>query len=125
MGMAGRVASQGTYQLVSANDGHDTERFDVVFVGLERGVCALVAEDDVRVDFGVQVVNASPVFGNSVLEAGLTLCVATATAAAVLARAALLSVTVDVHVGKLRVLALEVECTRLLVLAVSKVLRTC
>lgn len=47
-----------TYQLVAAHDGHDAQGLDAVRLGvegLEAALVARVAEDDVRVDLGVEV----------------------------------------------------------------------
>ena len=77
--------------------------------GNVAGAATLVAKDDVRVNIGIEVTLALAVAADSVLERSLRLGVARASASAVVGRAALDTVTVDVHVDELAVLALKID----------------
>lgn len=46
-------ASDYTYELVVANDRHNTEWLHAILLGTKGGACAFISEDDVWVEVGV------------------------------------------------------------------------
>jgi hypothetical protein len=91
------------HQLAAADDGHDRQRLDAVLARVKRlpaVLGALVAEYDVWVHGGVEVVDALVVALDGGLERRDGLRVGAARAPPVVARTVLFAVAVDVHVGE-------------------------
>jgi hypothetical protein len=102
----------GAYKLVAAHDGHQTKWLDSVLLGVKSrpvGLAASVTKDDVRVGVGIQVLLASSVGLEDILERGDGLRIAGGAAATVVGRAVLDTVAVDVQVDERARLALEVD----------------
>ena len=97
------------YQFVATDHSHDTERLDAILLRIERWAGAIVSEDDVGVDLGVQIVDAYLVADDGVFKTRLRLSITTATASSVFASAALLAVAIDVHVDELFPVAVQVD----------------
>ena len=98
-----------SYQFVTADHGHDTERLNAILLGIERRARAVVSKDDVGVDLGVQVGDTDLVADDGVFEACLRLSIATAAASSIFTSAALLAVAIDVHVNELFFVAVQVD----------------
>jgi len=98
-----------TYQFVTTDDGHDAERLDAVILGIERRVRAIVSEDDIGVDFSVQIGDTNLVADDSVFETRFRLSITAAAASSVFASTALLAIAIDVHVHKLLSVAVQVD----------------
>lgn len=115
-----------TYELVVANDCHDTQRLNVMVLWVERGIVsgtivvaafAFVAEDYVRDIIRIQIVHLSCKRGillYSILEGCRILIVARATSTS------LNAIAIDVHVGQIVAMAVQVEHTCCVVLTVDK-----
>jgi len=108
------------YQFVATDHSHDTERLDAILLRIERRAGAIVSEDDVGVDLGVQIVDANLVADNGVFETRLRLCITTATASSIFTSAALLAVAIDVHVDELFSVAVQVDDAGCGILTVPK-----
>ena len=108
------------YQFVTTDHGHDTQRLNPILLRIERWAGAIVSEDDVGVDLGVQIVDANLVADNGVFKTRLRLGVTTATASSVFASAALLAVAIDVHVDELFSVAVQVDDAGCGILTVPK-----
>jgi hypothetical protein len=101
-----------THQLVPAYNGHEAQRLDSVFLraeGLPVVLGSLVAEHDVAVHVGVEVLDVFSVAGHRVCKRRDTLRVRATGAPVVVAGTALLPVAVYVQVGQLTVFALDVH----------------
>ena len=104
------VAPDAVDELVVADDGHDAQGLDAVAARVVLdvvGVVALVAKDDVVVDEGVEVLDAELL--HVLLEGRLVLRVVGAAAAAVVLGRIGDAVAVNVHVGEVAALALDVD----------------
>ena len=97
------------YQFVTTDHGHDTQRLDPILLRIERWAGSIIAEDDVGVDLGIQVVDANLVADDGVFKARLRLSITTATASSVFTSAALLAVAIDVHVDELFSVAVQID----------------
>jgi hypothetical protein len=97
------------YQFVAADYGHDAERLNTILLGIEGRARAIVSEDDIGMNLGIQVGDANLVAGDGVFETRLRLSIAAATASSVFTSAALLAVAVDVHVNELFPVAVQVN----------------
>lgn len=75
----------------------------------EAGLRPDISEHDIRVDVGIEIPDAFPISPNGVREGGDRLSVAGVPTAAIVGGAALGSIAVDVHVGKLSIAALDVD----------------
>ena len=110
--VAVHVAPDAVEELVAADDGDEAQGLDAAVAGVEggpaRGV-ARVAEDDVGVGVGVEVLLAGAVALDEVLEGGDGEVGGVVVAAAVVGGAALDAVAAYVHVGEGAGLALDVE----------------
>ena len=109
-----------SYQLVTTHHRHDAEWFDAILLRIKRRARAVVSEHDIRVHFGVQVGDSDLVVDDGVFEARLRLSIAAAAASAVFAGAALLAIAVDIHIGELLAVAVQVDHAGCGVFAVSK-----
>lgn len=106
------MGGMAPYQLVATDYSHDGQRLNAVLLRVERLEASLttnIAEDNVRMDFSVQVSNTLSVSPHSVGEGSDRLGVARLSAATVVSRATLRSVAVDVHIGELAILSSEVD----------------
>ena len=109
-----------SYQLVTTHLGHDAERLNAVLLRIKRRARAIVSEHDIGVYLGVQVGDADLVVDDGVFETRLRLGIAAAAASAVFAGAALLAIAVDIHIGELLAVAVQVDHAGCGVFAVSK-----
>lgn len=116
--MSIRRAHQGgvrvsSYQLVVADNSHDGEGLNANGLRIPSVPISatLVTKDDVGVGIGVKIPLAGAVASDSIRESGDILGITRIAAAAVISRATLDTITVDVHVGKSAVGALEVDDT--------------
>jgi hypothetical protein len=109
-----------TCHLIAANDRHNTERLDVVCSGIKGGVvrrAALITEDHVRNVVCVQVVHMTTGDVRVTLHKALPSCLGLLVCRIAAAAAA---ITVDVHVREGTSLAMKIDCTGVIVLAVCE-----
>lgn len=116
--MSIRAAHQGgvggsSYQLVVADNSHHGEGLNANGLRIPSVPISatLVTEDDIGVGIGVKIPLAGAIASDSIGESGDILSITRVAAAAIISRAALDTITVDVHVGKSAVGALKVDDT--------------
>lgn len=99
-------------KLIATDHGHDAQGLNAILLRIELfppGFSPVVAKDDIRMNIGVKVPLASAVALYDPLKGRRRLCVPGAAAAAVVGRAPLDAVAVNIHVYQLAILALEVD----------------
>lgn len=101
----------GSYQLVVADNSHHGEGLNANGLRIPSVPVSatLVTEDDIGVGIGVKILLAGAVTLDGIGESGDILGIARVAAAAIISEATLDTITVDVHVGKSAVGALEVD----------------
>jgi len=101
-----------THQLVVADNSHDRQGLDAVRAGVEgvpARLRARVAEHNIGMDVGIEIVNALVVLLHNVLEGSDGLIALVKVAPAVVTNTVLLAVAVDVHVCEVLAFALQVD----------------
>lgn len=102
-----------SYQLVVADNSHHGEGLHANGLRIPSVPVSatLVTEDDIRVGIGVKIPLAGAIASDSISESGDILGITRVAAAAIISRATLDTITVDVHVGESAVGALKVDDT--------------
>lgn len=94
--------SEKTHQLIVANNSHNRERLDANALrikGLPARFATIVTKDDIWLSVGIEILLTGAVARDSILEGGDGLSIRRVATAAVVSRASLNTVTVDIHVG--------------------------
>lgn len=100
-----------SYQLVVADNSHDGEGLNANGLRIPSIPVSitLVTEDYIGVGIGVKILLAGAIASDSIGESGDILGITRVATAAIISRAALDTITINVHVGKSAVGALEVD----------------
>ena len=116
----------GTYELISAHDSHHAQRLHTMICRMEGGVSglrAVISEYDVGDEVCVEILHVFAILLRVLLHGGFEGCFRLRVfggSAAAVDRSTLQTVAVDVHVGELGVVAVEVDDAGLVVLTVCE-----
>lgn len=112
--------SANAYQFVTTDHGHDAKRLDPVLLRIEGRTGAVVSEDDIGVEFGVEVGDANIIVCDGVFEACNRLSVTAAAASSIFTGATLLTIAIDIHVDKLLAVTVQIDYARCMIFAISE-----
>jgi len=103
---------KSTYQLIVANDSHDTQGFDSVLTRVEVGESSSgtdISKDNIGVDIGIEIIDSFAIRRDYVCKGRDALGVPGSTTAPIVFWTTLLAVAVDVHISQVTTSTLNVD----------------